>query len=154
MRRIDNSSSVGAFVVVSDGLDTGAPEVLGEALASIRRRARRLVWLNPLAGRPGYAPPLPARAAAPGGDRVSDFRIAVDGGVDAWLLASPITRDVGPHRMSWEADLIEDPGPMPGVVPFHADDEEDPKGCACDTPGTHHPWPFAALALLALRRRR
>jgi len=43
-------------VVVSDGLDTGAPEVLGEALASIRRRARRLVWLNPLAGRPGYAP--------------------------------------------------------------------------------------------------
>ena len=43
-------------VVVSDGLDTGAPELLGDALAAIRRRARRLVWLNPLAGRPGYAP--------------------------------------------------------------------------------------------------
>jgi uncharacterized protein with von Willebrand factor type A (vWA) domain len=43
-------------VVVSDGLDTGPPELLGEALATIRRRARRLVWLNPLAGRPGYAP--------------------------------------------------------------------------------------------------
>ena len=43
-------------VVVSDGLDTGAPELLGDALAAIRRRTRRLVWLNPLAGRPGYAP--------------------------------------------------------------------------------------------------
>jgi uncharacterized protein with von Willebrand factor type A (vWA) domain len=43
-------------VIVSDGLDTGPPEVLGEALAAIRRRARRLVWLNPLLGRPGYRP--------------------------------------------------------------------------------------------------
>ena len=43
-------------VVMSDGLDTGPPDVLGEALAAIRRRARRLVWLNPLLGRPGYVP--------------------------------------------------------------------------------------------------
>jgi uncharacterized protein len=43
-------------VIVSDGLDTGPPEALGEALAAIKRRARRLVWLNPLLGRPGYAP--------------------------------------------------------------------------------------------------
>lgn len=43
-------------VIVSDGLDTGPPEDLAAALAGIKRRARRLVWLNPLLGRPGYEP--------------------------------------------------------------------------------------------------
>lgn len=43
-------------IIVSDGLDTGPPELLADALAALRRRARRLVWLNPLLGRPGYAP--------------------------------------------------------------------------------------------------
>ena len=45
-----------AVLVLSDGYDTGEPEQLGEALAQLRRRARRVVWLNPLLGRPGYAP--------------------------------------------------------------------------------------------------
>jgi len=43
-------------VVLSDGWETGDPEVLGEALATLRRRAGRLVWLNPLLGSPGYEP--------------------------------------------------------------------------------------------------
>lgn len=43
-------------IVVSDGYDTGEPEVLAEALAALRRRARRVVWLNPLLGRPGFSP--------------------------------------------------------------------------------------------------
>jgi uncharacterized protein with von Willebrand factor type A (vWA) domain len=43
-------------VVLSDGWETGNPEVLGEALATLRRRAGRLVWLNPLLGTPGYEP--------------------------------------------------------------------------------------------------
>jgi uncharacterized protein with von Willebrand factor type A (vWA) domain len=43
-------------VVLSDGWETGNPEVLGEALAVIHRRAGRLVWLNPLLGSPGYEP--------------------------------------------------------------------------------------------------
>ena len=43
-------------VIVSDGLDTGPPEDLAAALAAIKRRVRRLVWLNPLLGRPGYEP--------------------------------------------------------------------------------------------------
>ena len=30
--------------------------VLGEALVQLRRRARRIVWLNPLLGQPGYSP--------------------------------------------------------------------------------------------------
>lgn len=45
-----------AVVIMSDGYDTGDPAVLSEALAQLRRRARRVVWLNPLSDRPGYAP--------------------------------------------------------------------------------------------------
>ncbi len=43
-------------VVLSDGWETGDPEVLGEVLTALRRRAGRLVWLNPLLGSPGYEP--------------------------------------------------------------------------------------------------
>jgi uncharacterized protein with von Willebrand factor type A (vWA) domain len=43
-------------IIVSDGYDTGEPELLDEALATLRRRARRLVWLNPLLGLPGFRP--------------------------------------------------------------------------------------------------
>jgi uncharacterized protein with von Willebrand factor type A (vWA) domain len=43
-------------IIVSDGYDTGEPEVLSEALATLRRRARRVVWLNPLLNQPGFTP--------------------------------------------------------------------------------------------------
>lgn len=45
-----------AVLVFSDGYDTGDPARLSDELARLRRRARRVVWLNPLASRPGYAP--------------------------------------------------------------------------------------------------
>jgi uncharacterized protein with von Willebrand factor type A (vWA) domain len=45
-----------AILIMSDGYDTGEPQRLSEALARLRRRARRVVWLNPLSSRPGYAP--------------------------------------------------------------------------------------------------
>lgn len=45
-----------AVLIMSDGYDTGEPHRLSHALAQLRRRARRVVWLNPLANRPGYAP--------------------------------------------------------------------------------------------------
>jgi uncharacterized protein len=45
-----------AVIVVSDGYDTGEPEVLAAALASLRRRARRIVWVNPLLNRPDFSP--------------------------------------------------------------------------------------------------
>ena len=44
----------GIVLLISDGLDAGQPQLLVEQLARIKRRCRRLVWLNPLLGRPGY----------------------------------------------------------------------------------------------------
>ena len=43
-------------IVLSDGWDTGEPEILGDALRAIHRRAGRVVWLNPLLGSPSYKP--------------------------------------------------------------------------------------------------
>jgi uncharacterized protein with von Willebrand factor type A (vWA) domain len=72
-----------AVIVVSDGYDTGEPERLAAALAALRRRARRVVWLNPLLGQPGFAPEGRAMRAAlphldlfaPGGDLASIERV-------------------------------------------------------------------------------
>ncbi|WP_068155905.1 VWA domain-containing protein [Rhodococcus phenolicus] len=55
----------GAIVVIaSDGWDSDAPADLARAMARIRRRAHRVVWLNPRAGRTGFAPDTGAMAAA------------------------------------------------------------------------------------------
>jgi uncharacterized protein with von Willebrand factor type A (vWA) domain len=42
--------------IMSDGYDTGEPELLAEQVRAIKRRARRVVWLNPLLGREDYVP--------------------------------------------------------------------------------------------------
>lgn len=51
-------------MILSDGFDTDPPEVLGEALAGLKRRGCRIVWLNPLKGWQGYAPVAAGMAAA------------------------------------------------------------------------------------------
>ncbi len=43
-------------IVLSDGLDTGEPELLANELNKIKRRTRKLIWLNPLKGMDGYQP--------------------------------------------------------------------------------------------------
>ena len=43
-------------LVITDGLDTGEPATLSDELAWLRRRSRRLLWLNPLLRFDGYAP--------------------------------------------------------------------------------------------------
>lgn len=43
-------------VILSDGLDTGEPETFREELHKIKRRTRKLIWLNPLLGMEGYKP--------------------------------------------------------------------------------------------------
>ena len=79
-----------AVIVMSDGYDTGEPQLLSQALAQLRRRARRIVWLNPLAGQAGYAPVSQGMQAAlphldllaPGGDLAS-LRAVLPGLIDA-----------------------------------------------------------------------
>ena len=41
-------------LIVSDGWDRGDPEVLSGEMQRLQRSCRRLIWLNPLAGREGY----------------------------------------------------------------------------------------------------
>jgi uncharacterized protein with von Willebrand factor type A (vWA) domain len=51
-------------LVLSDGWDTGDPAILGEALVQIRRRAAKVIWLNPLLGSPDYQPLTQGMVAA------------------------------------------------------------------------------------------
>lgn len=51
-------------IIVSDGYDTGEPELLARELAALRRRSRRMVWLNPLLNQPGFSPESRAMQAA------------------------------------------------------------------------------------------
>jgi uncharacterized protein len=44
------------FIILSDGWDTGAPEVLAAELSHTRSRVRKLLWLNPLLGLKEYQP--------------------------------------------------------------------------------------------------
>ncbi len=43
-------------LILSDGWDTGDPVQLGEELEVLKKRCRRLIWLNPLLGSEGYEP--------------------------------------------------------------------------------------------------
>jgi uncharacterized protein with von Willebrand factor type A (vWA) domain len=55
----------GAVVVVlSDGWERGDVTLLGEQMARLHRLAHRVVWANPRAGRPGFAPLAAGMAAA------------------------------------------------------------------------------------------
>ncbi len=62
----------GAVVVVlSDGWDRGDPVELGAEMARLRRSAHRVIWLNPLAAHPAWAPLTQGmRAALPHTDHL------------------------------------------------------------------------------------
>jgi uncharacterized protein len=53
-RRVLRSGAT--VVIISDGWDRGDPALLGREMARLQRSCRRLVWLNPLLGAPGYQP--------------------------------------------------------------------------------------------------
>jgi uncharacterized protein len=61
-RRVINSRT--AMVIVSDGYDTGEPEQLAEEMRRLRRRCRKIVWLNPLIGWRDYTPQARGMQAA------------------------------------------------------------------------------------------
>jgi uncharacterized protein with von Willebrand factor type A (vWA) domain len=54
----------GVLVIASDGWDTDTPDELVTVMARLRRRVRRVVWLNPRAGASGFQPLVGSMAAA------------------------------------------------------------------------------------------
>jgi uncharacterized protein with von Willebrand factor type A (vWA) domain len=61
-RRVINSRT--AVMIVSDGYDTGEPEQLANEMQRLRRRCRRIIWLNPLIGWRDYSPQARGMKAA------------------------------------------------------------------------------------------
>lgn len=43
-------------LILSDGWDTGEPEIMKDAMKTIHKKSKRVIWLNPLAGNPEFAP--------------------------------------------------------------------------------------------------
>ena len=74
-------------MIVSDGYDTGTPEVLAGEMRQLARRCRRIVWLNPMIGWEGYEP------SARGMQAALPLRRSVRAGAqpaDRWRRSSPI----------------------------------------------------------------
>src|SRR3984893_4276703 len=61
-RRVINSRT--ALMIVSDGYDTGEPGQLGEEMRRLRRRCKKIIWLNPLIGWRDYSPQARGMQAA------------------------------------------------------------------------------------------
>jgi len=61
-RRVINTRT--AVMIVSDGYDTGEPEHLAGEMRRLRRRCRRIIWLNPLIGWRDYSPDARGMRAA------------------------------------------------------------------------------------------
>ena len=51
-------------LIMSDGWDVGDPQLLADAMRELRRRAGRVIWLNPLMGAPDYTPDTRGMQAA------------------------------------------------------------------------------------------
>jgi len=53
-RRYSGPNTV--FILLSDGWDQGETGLLEQEIKALKRRIKRLMWLNPLLGMPGYRP--------------------------------------------------------------------------------------------------
>ncbi len=52
------------FIILSDGWDTGEPDALAAEITAIKRRVRKIIWLNPLLSMEGYQPVTRGMSAA------------------------------------------------------------------------------------------
>jgi uncharacterized protein with von Willebrand factor type A (vWA) domain len=62
--RHGNALRGGVVVIASDGWDSDDPERMAAVMTRLRRRARTVIWLNPRAASPGFAPLVGSMAAA------------------------------------------------------------------------------------------
>ncbi|MDB2466752.1 VWA domain-containing protein [Planktomarina temperata] len=60
-RFVDNRTVV---MILSDGYDTASPDGISDALARLKKRGCKIIWLNPLKGWEGYEPTAQAMAGA------------------------------------------------------------------------------------------
>ena len=121
----------GVVIVVSDGWDRGDPALVAAETARLRRNCHRLVWLNPLAGTPGYEPLAGGMRAAlpyiddfvPAGTVASLERL---GEILAGVRSSDTRRggeaaasaDAGERHSSFVASVVDPPAPLgAGAVP-------------------------------------
>jgi uncharacterized protein with von Willebrand factor type A (vWA) domain len=93
-RRVTPTDSI--VVVLSDGWDRGAPELVGEETARLKRNSHRLLWLNPLAGATGFEPLAAGMAAAA---RHIDGLIPAGSLADLESFAELLHRPDRPQRM-------------------------------------------------------
>jgi uncharacterized protein with von Willebrand factor type A (vWA) domain len=64
VRRTVRSGAI--VLLVSDGWERGDPALLAREVATLQRSCHRLIWIDPLAARPGFEPAtLGLRAALP-----------------------------------------------------------------------------------------
>ena len=61
-KRVMNGRNI--TIILSDGLDDGNADMLGQEVQKIKLRTNKLVWLNPLKGMEGYEPLAKGMAAA------------------------------------------------------------------------------------------
>jgi uncharacterized protein with von Willebrand factor type A (vWA) domain len=77
-------------IILSDGLDTGTPDLLGRELKKIKRRSKKTIWLNPLKGMKGYEPI--ARGMKEALPTIDDFQTAHN--LESLLALENILNDV------------------------------------------------------------
>ena len=120
VRRTVRSGAI--VLLVSDGWERGDPALLAREMATLRRSCHRLLWLDPLAARPGFEPATVGLQAAlpyvdelvPGGERgiaggagarLGQCEQALLQGRTACVTCSPTTtaspRPAGPSAARW-----------------------------------------------------
>ena len=108
-RRVSRGGAIG--LIISDGWDTGEPDLLEREMFRFSRSMHRVIWLNPLASRPGFSPETRGlRVALP---YVDDFLAAgslVDFRTVIRLLESvpdrPAARKLLPLRYVAEGGIV------------------------------------------------
>jgi uncharacterized protein with von Willebrand factor type A (vWA) domain len=115
----------GVVIVVSDGWDRGDPALVASETARLRRNCHRLVWLNPLAGTPGYEPLAGGMRAAlpyiddfvPAGtvaslERLGEILAGVRSGDTRRGGEAAASADAGERHGAFLASVVEAPVPV------------------------------------------